>query len=534
MMGIIFCAFYLLLFSIIILKSPLFHLPGLKNSYALTAFILKLGFGTLLWYIYAYHYNNRYTSDIFKYYDDGKMIYQCAHTNFSDFVKMFTGIGDSNPHIQAYYHQMNSWLNDHDSNLYNNSHFIIRLNTFFMFLSGGNYGVHVIFMCFISLVGLSYLYKAFYPYLTDKPKELFAALFLFPSVLLWGSGILKEGLVFLGLGLTLYFYFKALNKQGSLLKNSLMVLLGFILLFEAKAYVLLCIIPALKSEFLIKKVRACANHPWLTYIGFTTLYLLVGLNLNVFLPKLNPLQMMADKQRDLNRMVRGGIYLEVQGKDSGMYARIEVQDSSAIIPANGYADSLLHHGGIPYLTSSAFCYKEQVTGVIAPFRLKKDMHYELIRMLQGDTLHPYADDFTLYRIDIYTQPANSKVDIAPIQPTILSLVKHVPAALAIALIRPLPGEKVSSGMVKIYMAENFAVLLLIALALLCYKRKSEHQNIIALCLTYSLLMLVLIGLATPLYGGIERYKSVVIPFMLILLLLIYDKDKLKRILKLKK
>ena len=313
-----------------------------------------------------------------------------------------------------------------------------------------------------------------------------------------------------------------------------MVLIGFIILFEAKAYVLLCIIPALKSEFLIKKVRICANHPWLTYIGFTGLYLLVGLNLNVLFPNLNPLQMIADKQKDLNRMVRGGIYLEVQGKDSGMFARLDFADSAAIIPANAYADSLLHHGGLRYLSSSTFCYREQTTGIIAPFRLKKDTHYQLLRFNQHDTLYPYADDITLYRVDLYIQPANSKVDIAPIEPRILSLVKHVPAALAVALIRPLPGENVSSAMVKIYMVENLAVLFLIAIALLCFKRKPEHQNIIALCLIYSLLMLILIGLSTPLYGGIERYKSVVIPFMLILLLLIYDKDKLKRILKLKK
>ncbi|HXP50669.1 MAG TPA: hypothetical protein VN922_11975, partial [Bacteroidia bacterium] len=199
-----FCAFYLLLFTIIILKTNLFKLNGLSNKYALVAFYLKLLFGVALWYIYAYHYKNRYTSDIFKYFDDGKLMFNVIHTNTSDFFKMLTGVADSNNVITGYYHSMKSWVNGHDSTLYNNSHFIIRLNAFFMFLSMGHYGVHVIFMCFISFLGLTFLYKAFYPYLTDKALYLFATIFLFPSVLLWSSGILKEGLVFLGLGLCVY------------------------------------------------------------------------------------------------------------------------------------------------------------------------------------------------------------------------------------------------------------------------------------------------------------------------------------------
>ena len=63
------------------------------------------------------------------------------------------------------------------------------------------------------------------------------------------------------------------------------------------------------------------------------------------------------------------------------------------------------------------------------------------------------------------------------------------------------------------------------------KRNNPNAHIALFCFSYCLLMLVLIGISTPLYGGIERYKSVVIPFMLILLLLVHDKEKFKRTLK---
>jgi len=76
-------------------------------------------------------------------------------------------------------------------------------------------------------------------------------------------------------------------------------------------------------------------------------------------------------------------------------------------------------------------------------------------------------------------------------------------------------------------------LLLLFFALLFIK-KPVHIDLILFCLTYCLMMLILIGLATPILGGIERYKSVVIPFMFILLLLVTDQDKIVRTFKLKK
>lgn len=532
MLDIVFCTFYILLFSFIIIKAGLFKLPGLNSAYSIAAFYLKLLVGVLLWYIYAYHYKNRYSSDIFKYFDDGKMMYQVVHSSFSTFLKMVTGIGDSSDTIQGYYYSMKSWINDHNSTFYNNSHFIIRLNALFMFFSGGHYGVHVIFMCFIAFTGLAYLYKFFYAYLADTPKILFAAIFLFPSVLLWSSGILKEGLVFLGLGLTLYYFRKLLTKEGKTLWNLLAVLLGFIILFEAKAYVLLCIIPGLISEVLINKVSTFKQRPLMTYLIVTGAYLIIGLNINLVYPGINPVQMLSDKQAEFVNTAKGGIYLAPANNDQE-YAYIPVEDSVNIIPANGYADSLLKNRGLQYLTSSAFCYQEEKTNTIAPFRLKSGLKFSFIRSGHTDTLHLTANDSVIYRLDTYTEPAKSRLNIVPIKPTLWGLISDVPNALVISVIRPFPGE-IKSGAVLIYFFENVAILALILFALVFRKKQLIHKNMVAFCLSYCLLMLVLIGISTPLYGGIERYKSVVIPFMLILLLLIYDKDRINTILKRKK
>jgi len=528
MADVLFCTIYILLFSSIILKAEFFRLPGFKSAHTLLAFFLKLISGLTLWYIYEHHYKNRLTSDIFKYYDDAALLYNTIHHSFTDFLKMLTGIGDNSHEIQSIYNGMSSWVNSYQSGFYNNSHFIIRLNAFFFFFSQGHYGVHVIFMCFISLLGLVYLYKAFYRYLGERRWGLFAAIFLFPSALLWGSGILKEGIIFLGMGFSIYYFEKFLNREGNPFKTLILTAIGLVLIFEAKAYVVLCLIPCLIAEFLLKRINICGRHPGITYIAVIFLYLGIGFNLRLVSNKHDPLKMLALKQLDFNRVTRGGIYLIAKGDSEKMYTYLRVEDSNSILPANPYSDSLMSHHGIEYLASPAFTNKEINTNTFAWFTLQHGTSYDRIRLITKDTLHLVSNDFTQYRIDIYEEPAKSRITIAPIEPTIKGLISHIPQALAISLIRPMPSE-IHSTAVLFYFIENIFVLLLIMVGFAFIKRENLKRPMVGFCFTYCALMLILIGLVTPLYGGIERYKCVVIPFLLILLLQIYNKEKLKRL-----
>jgi len=531
MADILFCAVYILVFTFIIARSPFFRLPHFKSIHTLLVFYLKLAFGVVLWYIYAHHYKNRITSDIFKYFDDSKVIYHTLHTNFSDFLKLITGVDDSNPAIKNYYLQMNSWLNSHDSTLYNNSHFIIRLNAVFMLLSGGHYGVHVIFVCFLSLTGLTYIYKSFYSYLQDKPMSLFAAVFLFPSVLLWGSGVLKEGLVLLGLGMAIYYFENLINKRGNTLKNTLLILFGILLVFENKGYVLICILPCFIAEYLISTFNYAKKHPLIAYAFASVIYLGIGLNLGRLSERFNAIRMISIKQREFNDINRGGIYLSGK-EDSNLLAYLPIKDTAAIHPSDKYADSLLRNAGMQYLSCTSFCNLEKTSHHSAYFTIQKGLPYIHVGRKKPDTSYITGNDSTLYCMYFYNEPAKSAIKIAPIKPTVTGLIESIPQALCISVLRPFPHE-IHAATLLIYSGENLLIVLFIVFALIFMKKDTPYKNKIAFCLVYCLLMLVLIGLVTPVYGGIERYKAVVIPFLLILLLLIYDKEKVNRFFKIK-
>jgi len=73
--------------------------------------------------------------------------------------------------------------------------------------------------------------------------------------------------------------------------------------------------------------------------------------------------------------------------------------------------------------------------------------------------------------------------------------------------------------------ENAMLLLLLALFLFFFKFESTHINLLLFCLTFVLILYLLIGYTTPVMGAIVRYKAPALPFLYVMLLLIFDKDK---------
>ena len=232
MLGIILAIFYTAFFIFLIWKIKFFHSESLSQKWIVFVFLLKIIAGTALWFVYTHLYTDHLTADIFKYFDDGKVIYNALFSKPPDYFKMLFAIPDAA--LNHYYlDDMRHWTREFGLGLYNENHTLIRFNALVDIFSFRNYHVHTVFICFLSLTGLMGIYKSFLPFLSEKKKELFAVVFLLPSVLFWGSGVLKEGLVLFSLGMCVYHYFKLVTENFNL-KRMLMVLLFIFLLAVSK------------------------------------------------------------------------------------------------------------------------------------------------------------------------------------------------------------------------------------------------------------------------------------------------------------
>ncbi|MBU0489709.1 MAG: hypothetical protein KKA07_07375 [Bacteroidetes bacterium] len=247
-MGILLTILYTALFIFLIYTLGFFRDSGISRRSLTIVFILKILSGFVMFVVYTKYYPDRQTADIFKYYDDSEHIIEALPDAPWDYVRMVTGIGENSSDLEKYYVKMNHWHQEYESNLYNDSHIIIRFNAIARLFSFGVFHVHTIIMCFLSLFGLVALYRAFIPFFRNRLGVLFIGVFLLPSVIFWGSGVLKEGLLIFFMGMMIYHFFKTCSSKISFW-SVFWIAASTFMMFYLKFYVLAMLIPGLIAWF---------------------------------------------------------------------------------------------------------------------------------------------------------------------------------------------------------------------------------------------------------------------------------------------
>lgn len=265
-------------------------------------FCLKIVAGTFLYWVYTHYYPDRSTADIFKYFDDSYYMTQALWDKPEDFFRMLFGYQNNSEYFtEQYYDKMNHWFRVYESSMYNDSHAVIRFNAVVRLFSFGNYHVHTVFMCFVSLLGLTALYKSVC-HKVRYPKLVFVTIFLLPSTLLWGSGVLKEGLMFFGLGFIIYSLIK-LNTKGEkkLIYWFIFIFSLMFLIFQVKFYVLAAFSTGILAYTLTEQTSY--RLAVINYLISGVVIIVFGLNFHYFAPEFNVLDLIVTKQKDFIGLV---------------------------------------------------------------------------------------------------------------------------------------------------------------------------------------------------------------------------------------
>ncbi|MFH0865262.1 MAG: hypothetical protein V1904_03655 [Bacteroidota bacterium] len=416
---------YAFVFIFIIYKVPFFKAEGLSVKVISGIFILKILAGIAMSLIYTYYYCDRSTADIFKYFDDSKIMFDALHKKPEDYFRMLFGISNNNAYFdETYYKVMNNWYRVFESNIYNESHTIIRLNALLRIFSFGYFNVHTVFLCFLSLTGLVGMYKAAIKFIVGKNKELIFGIFLLPSVVFWGSGVLKEGLLFFGLGMLICHFFRIIEKFRMI--PFLWIIISAFLLYYTKFYVFAIALPILIAHFWISKTNE--KFILLKYFTVFTIYIFIGINFHYIIPGFDVLNILVLKQHDFIGLAR-------------------------------------------YMNSG------------------------------------------------------SLIEIPLLSPDIWSFIKYSPVAFYNTLFRPYIFEA-DSLLIFVAALENLLILIFIFLAFLFFDKKQIHKSIFFVCLFTVIFMFVLTGLITPVIGAMVRYKVPALPFLMTMLIMMINKEKM--------
>lgn len=414
---------YSFVFWIIIRNHRFFKIEGIRNEALRAVFILKLISGFLLLALYTYYYSDRSSSDVYKYFDDGAVMYNALFNNPLDYIKMVLGVMNDNVYFsQTYYNEMSHWYRAFESNIFSDSHAIIRFNALTMLFSFGHISVHVVFMVFLSFIGLTGLYKFFLKNAKRSKIGLFAAVYLLPSVVFWGSGMLKEGLIFFALGLLLYEVDKIARRFNFF--SLFWIVFSLLLLIHTKIYIILIVAPLLFAHLYSNMVMK--NRIKYLYFIVVSMFFTFGIFVFYNLAGLNLFAMIVQKQND--------------------FMSLALQES---------AGSLLHHR---YLALS----------------------------------------FT-------------------------SFITELPMAIFNVCFRPLP--ILDNSLIYIpNLLENILLLILVLFVVL-YRTKLNRSelSLIHFCFYFVICTFVITGFTVPVLGAIVRYKTVALPFVFAILVILIDR-----------
>ncbi len=254
MSWIVFFFWFAMLFWAII-KLPFFQKSGVKPHALSFVFAIKVIAGIGLTLVYTYYYSDRSTADIYKYFDDAQIIASTLPEHPKLYAELITGINDNDPRLEVYVKQMKNWSAHSDQwlsytqtrnfNIFNSNRIITRFNALLLPISLGNMYTHVLFMCFLSLCGLTALFRLLLSHIREKQLPLFIVIFIWPSVLFWCSGVLKDGLIISAL----YFLLYIVLNRDKIFQRKVVYILAIAsliaILLITKYYVVLALIPAI-------------------------------------------------------------------------------------------------------------------------------------------------------------------------------------------------------------------------------------------------------------------------------------------------
>ncbi len=429
MQGILLALLYIALLIAIMRRMRFFNsVEALKWQHIAGIFVLKVAAGTLLWAIYTVIYPDRLTADIFKFYDDSAVMFSALPGRPRDYLQMLFGIQNDTPYFtEEYYRKMNNWFRQYESEVHNDAHTVIRFNALVRLISFGEFHVHTVIAAFLSTTGMVAIYRTFVKKLPGRERLLMIAIFLLPSVLFWASGVIKESLLFFGLGILIHQVFRSIEKRNNA-AGLIALFFSVILLFYLKIYVLLSLVPALL----------------------------------------------------LWAWSRNGTSIAIAWK-------------AVVIYGSGIVLALSIHHLIPGF---------DVIGLIA---LKQKDFIGLATSVDSGS---------------FVQPPL-------ITPDPLSLLINAPYAIYITLIGPLIHFTGTFG--AIAALENFLIISAFVFLLVYAKPwRSVDRPLVISLIGYCVLLALVIGWTTPVMGAIVRYRTPLLPFLLIIALLLFDHQRFIR------
>lgn len=206
-----------------------YYLPGL---------LAKIVGSISICLVYTLYYTS---GDSTGYFEEGRSIYNLAYKDLSYFFEvLFSGPTAEN---YSYFDETTTFIDYHAYVSDHGAMFISRLIApLYIFTFNSFLGVTIL-LCWICYGGIWKLYMLFCEQFPAIKRELAISILFVPSVVFWGSGLLKDTVTLACVGWYSYYFYWVFIRNKYKLRNILMIALSAYLLISLKAYILVALLP---------------------------------------------------------------------------------------------------------------------------------------------------------------------------------------------------------------------------------------------------------------------------------------------------
>lgn len=441
--------------------------PKLK-IWSIILFATKILVGAIFYYVYAYHYSSGTLSgDTATYHADSLVLMDLFKNSPDLFWQVITGQDQNVPALQEFYKNTHYWEFSADGQI-NDARNFVRFNALLGFLGRGYYFVHTILYCLISTWASVFLYAGILKFMKEPKLRSTLLMFFLPSIIFWTSGLMKESLLFIGLGLFINALLSIAKKEHNW-KTVTKLIVGLLFLYFIKVYVLFClIIPVIC--FAICLVKPSWSKIKVYGIAVFGLFLM-------FLIWDKPVEALSTRQKDTINISCGELIFE----DNQNYYYVD--------------QSYRNHFDIS--TDKTVAILKETPAKMRKYFSKDTINFKLTAQKQD--LVP----------TMVAPQSGSYFEMTPINNNKWTMFKNLPFGINNVIFRPFPWDNNMDIYKILAFIENVFVF---ALMLLAWRGRVRYQertikNIISFFLFFCTLLYALIGQTTPVAGAIMRYKT---------------------------
>ncbi|MBL7930903.1 MAG: hypothetical protein JNL60_03320 [Bacteroidia bacterium] len=452
-----------------------------RKKFTLFFFIKALAIPTF-YLAYLKFYGGIADLDTGKFHHDALVLSGIAKTDLALYVKTLLGFQSDDRNSYDYYmlYSTQNWDNGTMKDfLYNDNRIVIRVHSLLNFIAFNSYFVHALLNCFLSFTGIYFIYRSLNSYFVGKETLFMSCFCFFPALWFHTGALLKEGIVLFVLGSTLLLLKQLANAKLSPIKVPVLLFLLFIC-FLLKAYLLLFAVFCFGFFFLLERRTSKKYNP-IIFLGAIVLCVALLNIISICYKQRSLFDAALKQERIFTGVAKGGIFL--YGPDR--FIRLEY-DTSLV------KRSLEKTNRYSIRANARYIY----------WKDEKSL----------DTLRCDAnlDTTSTYALAYMIKPSQSNLD--------RSDSKNTLTLFGTALLNTLTYPLFKTNKTAIQWLASFENLLIVSSLFICFigllfVRKSNLPVVVFL--VFALGVCLLVGITSPNGGAIFRYRSPLIPFILL-------------------